>query len=103
MDSFAKDVLSIIILTSWALPAGYISVSLIVSRLAALVRYIVGKVGGHRVDDLAGPMFAANMLAPVARRNPVRTVGIPASAPASARPRMASRWKSSQRLNAGAC
>ena len=103
MDSFAKDVLSIIILTSWALPAGYIAVSLIVSRLAALVRYVAGKAGGHRVDHFAGRMFAANALAPVARRNPVRAVGVAARVPSPSRPRMASRWKSSQRLNAGAC
>lgn len=109
MDSFVKDVLSAIILAGWVFPVIYLTLALVAGKLAALYRLVRGtaqpaapRKSRRRIANLARPE-AAQFTAPTPRHNPVRTAAVTVPVARMMRPRVASRWKSSQRVSAGAC
>ncbi len=109
MDSFLKDALSALVLAGWVFPVLYLTVALTVGKVVALYRRLAGRRTSAPVTRRPAPVAVAAesvaaASAPVStRRRPVAAVGMSATATRLARPRVASRWKSSQRLSAGAC
>jgi hypothetical protein len=113
MDSFLKDSLSALILATWVLPAAYLTLALVAGRLLALYRQLKGDsdprppVRSSRASRVPAAQAAlattSSFAASAQRRNPLTASGITLPVARMSRPRVASRWKSSQRLTAGAC
>jgi len=112
-SSFAKDVLSMVILSSWFLPMAYVTVMLVVQRIAAVVRYLRRSL--QKSDGPGTPgrkaVNAARVM-PELRRASVNARGIVASARSlhaghfvapSRKPPVSARWKSQDRVVAAAC
>lgn len=111
MDSFLKDVLSAIILASWVFPVLYLSLALVVGKLVVLYRGIRGMgesrpaVGlrSLKVHAPACPATSSGNAPAAIRMSPVAAPGVATPMARLVRPRLASRWKSSQRVSASAC
>ncbi|MDX2219042.1 MAG: hypothetical protein SF172_08475 [Burkholderiales bacterium] len=105
MDSFIKDVLSAIILAGWVFPVIYLTLALVAGKLAALYRLArgSGQPGAPRRTQMSARPAPMKHDAPAARHNPVRTAAVTVPVARMMRPRVASRWKSSQRVSTGAC
>lgn len=120
MDSFLKDVLSTLILTSWVLPVAYLTLVLLVDRLASLVRLALRKrnprspappprhvaftPAGREAADarLPGRAHSPVGVSP-APSNPLTVRSVVGTTARLARPRVGARWKSSQRLSVATC
>lgn len=113
MDSFIKDVLSAIILASWVFPVLYLTLALVAGKLAAFYRRVRGVNGSpplprSRRNPASAPASSGSApivasVVPAARHSPVPAVGAAMPTARLARPRLASRWKSSHRVSASAC
>lgn len=113
-SSFAKDVLSVVILASWFLPVAYVTVMLVIERIAAVVRFVRGSVQKSDGPGAPGRKSAARVMPelPELRRASVNARGIVASArvvhaaqfvSTPRKPPVNARWKSQDRVAAAAC
>ncbi|MBL8516161.1 MAG: hypothetical protein JNM76_04235 [Betaproteobacteria bacterium] len=116
MDSFLKDALSAIILASWVFPVLYLALALVMSGLAALYRRMRGDQSARppapprpprRSPALAPKAAAVRLATASAARHvapgPVARAAAPKMSRSTPRPRVAARWKSSERVTASAC
>lgn len=107
MDSFLKDALSALILAGWVFPVLYLTLALVAGKVLALFRHFTGRQDqpphAPRSRRVRSVIPSSAQPAVAARRAPVAAAGVAMPVARISRPRVASRWKSSQRLSAGTC